>query len=95
MEVFQGQGVVPVRPAVAGADVKRAAAGHGLNRVERQIVEHLHDLPLVGFHGGKVGGKLEIDLHVGALDDIADRLLDDRRQRQRLPHGVAAAREGQ
>jgi hypothetical protein len=74
---------------------ERAAVGHRVARVGREVQEHLLDLPAVGAHGGEVGFERRLDEDVLAQEAPQHRhhLLHDGRHGEALAPRLARAAE--
>ena len=81
----------------ADADLQRAAARHRLHGVEREVVEHLHDLALVGLDraAGRPRNGSSTCTPVFCVARAHGPLRSAATSVERLAHGVAALGEGQ
>jgi len=80
---------------VAGADPDLAGAGgHGLDRVDDEVLENLENLGAVDADGAGVRRDVDLHLHGGAERGEADGLGHQFRRLHYLAHGGAALGEG-
>ncbi|MNV00865.1 hypothetical protein D3C71_910490 [compost metagenome] len=77
--------------AVLGHQTQLAAVGHGLDRIECQVQQHLLQLGVIGVHRHPVIGHFKVQFHIAwqaALEQHADRL------EQPLQHDALTALAG-
>src|SRR5215470_20376569 len=73
----------------------RAAARHGLQGIQDDVVDDLVNLPRIDVHRPEVCGKLDIAPHIGPSQDKASTLFEKFDKRDSVPHWCPTFRKGE